>query len=125
VESTFNPSAISRSGARGVWQFIPSTGRAFGLNSSEDFSDPVKSTRAAAKYLKILHKRFGDWLLVIAAYNAGDTRVQQAINMSNGNKDFWEVSRYLPNETKNYVPRVLAATVVMSGKGNNADSSEI
>lgn len=114
VESTFNPSALSRAGARGVWQFIPSTGRSFGLISNEDFSDPIKSTRAAAKYLKKLHKRFGDWLLVIAAYNAGDSRVQQAINMSNGSKDFWEVSKFLPHETINYVPRVLAATVVMA-----------
>lgn len=113
VESTFNPSAISPAGARGIWQFIPSTGRIFGLNNQDDFSDPVKSTRAAAKYLKKLHNRFGDWLLAIAAYNAGDTRVQQAINLSNGNKDFWEVSRYLPNETKNYVPRVIAALTVL------------
>ncbi|MDX1921256.1 MAG: lytic transglycosylase domain-containing protein [Candidatus Caenarcaniphilales bacterium] len=113
VESTYNPSAISPAGARGIWQFIPSTGKMFGLNSSEDFSDPVKSTRAAAKYLKRLHKRFGNWLLAVAAYNAGDTRVQQAINMSNGNKDFWEVSKFLPNETRNYVPRVLAATTLI------------
>lgn len=114
VESTFNPSAVSPAGARGMWQFIPSTGRSFGLNTNEDFLDPIKSTKAAAKYLKKLHGRFGDWLLAIAAYNAGDTRVQQAINMSNGNKDFWEVSRYLPNETRNYVPRVLAATTILS-----------
>ncbi len=116
VESTFNPSAVSPAGARGMWQFIPSTGRSFGLNTNEDFLDPIKSTKAAAKYLKKLHGRFGDWLLAVAAYNAGDTRVQQAINMSNGNKDFWEVSRYLPNETRNYVPRVLAATTIL---GNN------
>jgi hypothetical protein len=117
VESTYNPSAISPAGAKGMWQFIPSTGRIFGLVSNEDFQDPVKSTRAAAKYLKRLHGRFGDWLLAIAAYNAGDTRVQQAINMSNGNKDFWEVSRFLPNETRNYVPRVLAATTIL-GRGD-------
>lgn len=116
VESTYNPSAISPAGARGIWQFIPSTGKMFGLNSSEDFSDPVKSTRAAAKYLKRLHKRFGNWLLAVAAYNAGDNRVQQAINMSNGNKDFWEVSKYLPNETRNYVPRVLAATTILTSQ---------
>ncbi len=114
VESTYNPSAVSPAGAKGMWQFIPSTGRVFGLNTHEDFIDPVKSTRAAAKYLKKLHSRFGDWLLAIAAYNAGDTRVQQAINMSNGNKDFWEVSRYLPNETRNYVPRVIAATTILT-----------
>jgi hypothetical protein len=113
VESTFNPSAISPAGAKGMWQFIPSTGRYYGLQSHEDFTDPIKSTKAAAKYLKKLHGRFGDWLLAIAAYNAGDTRVQQAINMSNGNKDFWEVSRFLPNETRNYVPRVLAATTIL------------
>jgi soluble lytic murein transglycosylase-like protein len=114
VESTYNPSALSPSGARGIWQFIPSTGKIFGLNSADDFADPVKSTRAAAKYLKRLHKRFGNWLLAIAAYNAGDGRVQQAINMNNGNKDFWELSKHLPQETRNYVPRVIAATTIVN-----------
>lgn len=115
VESTYNPSAISPAGARGIWQFIPKTGKVFGLESEDDFQDPVKSTKAAAKYLKRLHNRFGDWLLAIAAYNAGETRVHQAINLSNGNRDFWEVSRFLPTETRNYVPRVVAAATLMNG----------
>ncbi|MDJ0626547.1 MAG: lytic transglycosylase domain-containing protein [Candidatus Caenarcaniphilales bacterium] len=122
VESTFNPKAVSPSGAKGIWQFIPSTGKMFGLTTQEDFTDPVKSTKAAAKYLKRLHKRFGDWLLVLAAYNAGDYRVQQAINMSNGNKDFWELSKYLPNETRNYVPRVIAAVSILQKINPYSDS---
>ncbi|MDX1917794.1 MAG: lytic transglycosylase domain-containing protein [Candidatus Caenarcaniphilales bacterium] len=119
VESTFNPNAVSPAGARGLWQFIPSTGRHYGLQTAEDFGDPVKSTTAAARYLRKLHARFGDWLLAIAAYNAGDTRVQQAINMSNGSKNFWEVARYLPTETRNYVPLVIAATTLFGSIESN------
>ncbi len=114
VESTYSPSAYSEAGASGIWQFIPSTGKVFGLVSEEDFSDPVKSTKAAAKYLKRLNKRFGNWLLSVAAYNAGETRVQQAINQANGSNDFWEISQYLPKETRYYVPNVLAATTILN-----------
>ena len=143
VESTYNTSAMSPAGAKGIWQFIPSTGKAFGLVSDEDFSDPVKSTRAAAKYLKYLHNQFdGDWLLAIAAYNAGETRVLQAIKQkniinsqlisnqvnnqaqensgenlqeNNNNKliSFWDISEFLPQETQKYVPKVLAGVAVL------------
>ncbi|HEY9886458.1 MAG TPA: lytic transglycosylase domain-containing protein [Vampirovibrionales bacterium] len=113
VESTFDPNAVSRSGAKGIWQFIPSTGKMYGLNDDSDFKDPVKSTKAAAKYLKTLHGIFQDWPLAIAAYNAGDYRVQQAIRRAGGVKNFWEISRFLPSETRRYVPRVLAATKVL------------
>ncbi len=114
VESTYDSRALSHAGARGVWQFIPSTGKHFGLLTAADYADPIKSTTAAAKYLNRLHARFGDWLLAIAAYNAGETRVGYAIKQA-GTKNFWQVSPYLPTETQNYVPRVIAASSYFGG----------
>jgi membrane-bound lytic murein transglycosylase D len=117
VESAFKPTALSRAKAKGVWQFIPSTGREHGLRRDwyvDERSDVEKSTRAAAKYLKTLYTLFGDWHLALASYNAGPGRVQQAMRRS-GHEDFWSIAakgRYLPRETRDYVPLILAATVI-------------
>ena len=116
VESAFKTNALSRAKAKGVWQFIPSTGKRFGLHQDwwvDERSDPDKSTRAAARYLKDLHEIFGDWNLALAGYNAGEGKVGRAIE-SYGTEDFWELAetRGLRAETKNYVPMIHAAIVV-------------
>ena len=118
IESGFKPTALSKASARGPWQFMKPTAREQGLKFDwyiDERSDPEKATVAAAKYLKSLHKLFnGDWHLVLAAYNGGLGRVQRAIKRS-GKDDFWslsESSRYLPRETREYVPLILAAIVV-------------
>jgi membrane-bound lytic murein transglycosylase D len=118
IESGFKPTALSKASARGPWQFMKPTAREQGLKLDwyiDERSDPEKATVAAAKYLKSLHKLFdGDWHLVLAAYNGGLGRVQRAIKRS-GRDDFWALSqssRYLPRETREYVPLILAALVV-------------
>ncbi len=116
VESAFRPSAFSRAKARGVWQFIPATGRRFGLQQNwwvDERSDPDKATHAAARYLKELHELFGDWNLALAGYNAGERKVQRALDQ-HGTRDFWALcqTRSLKRETKNYVPMIHAAIVV-------------
>jgi membrane-bound lytic murein transglycosylase D len=117
VESAFKTQALSRAKARGVWQFIPATGRRFGLDQDwwiDERSDPDKSTRAAAQYLKALHDMFGDWNLALAAYNAGEGKVKRGITR-HGTGDYWELRerpRALARETKNYVPMIHAAIVV-------------
>lgn len=113
VESRFNARALSPKGALGLWQFMPGTARRYGLRvdlQADERVDPVKETRAAARYLRDLHLRFGDWLLALAAYNAGEDAVQSAIERS-GATDFWSLNsrRLLPQETRNYVPSVLRA----------------
>lgn len=117
VESSFRPLALSRAHARGIWQFMQATALENGLHYDwyvDERADPEKATRAAAKYLKSLHELFGDWHLALAAYNGGPGRVQRAMK-SSGHDDFWTLSassRYLPRETRDYVPLVLAAIVV-------------
>jgi membrane-bound lytic murein transglycosylase D len=116
VESAFKTGALSRAKAKGVWQFIPSTGRRFGLRQDwwvDERSDPDKSTRAAAKYLKELHEIFGDWNLALAGYNAGEGKVQRVID-TYGSEDFWELAQTggFRAETRNYVPMIHAAIVV-------------
>jgi membrane-bound lytic murein transglycosylase D len=116
VESAFKTNALSRAKAKGVWQFIPATGKRFGLHQDwwvDERSDPDKSTRAAAEYLKSLHELFGDWNLALAGYNAGEGKVSRAIE-NYGTEDFWELAetRGLRAETKNYVPMIHAAIVV-------------
>jgi len=116
VESAFKPNALSRAKARGVWQFIPATGRRYGLDQDwwvDERSDPEKATRAAARYLKDLHAMFGDWNLAMAGYNAGENKVIRGIKKYDTN-DFWELAktRALRRETKNYVPLIHAAIVV-------------
>lgn len=121
VESVWKPVALSHASAKGIWQFIPATGRRFGLDQDQwvdERSDPEMSTRAAARYLKFLHNYFGnDWLLAMAAYNCGEGNVSKAIARS-GYADFWEIYRagFLPNETRNYVPAILAVIIVANNQ---------
>jgi membrane-bound lytic murein transglycosylase D len=116
AESGFQPTAVSRAGARGIWQFMGSRGKGYGLQRSlwvDDRQDPEKSTRAAAHHLKDLYAQFGDWYLAMAAYNSGPGTVQAAVKRT-GYADFWELYRrnVLPKETRNYVPIILAVTIV-------------
>src|SRR5882762_3997987 len=116
AESGFHPLAVSRVGARGIWQFMGSRARGYGLERSlwvDDRQDPEKSTRAAARHLKDLYNQFGDWYLAMAAYNSGPGTVQAAVRRT-GYADFWELYRrnVLPKETRNYVPIILAVTII-------------
>ena len=116
AESGFHPHAVSRVGARGIWQFMAGRGLGYGLHHNmyvDDRQDPEKSTRAAARHLKDLYNQFGDWYLAMAAYNSGPGTVQAAVKRT-GYADFWELynRNVLPRETKNYVPIILAATLM-------------
>jgi membrane-bound lytic murein transglycosylase D len=116
AESGFHPLAVSRVGARGIWQFMGSRARGYGLHKNlwvDDRQDPEKSTRAAARHLRDLYAQFGDWYLAMAAYNSGPGTVQAAVKRT-GYADFWELYRrnVLPKETRNYVPIILAVTIV-------------
>lgn len=117
VESALNPVALSRAGAVGLWQFMPATGRMYGLNPGQnvdDRRDPFKATDAACRHFIDLYNRFGDWNMVLAAYNAGSGSVSRAIRRSGGETDYWKVQPYLPRETQNYVPAFIAVTYVMN-----------
>lgn len=117
IESALNPKATSRVGAAGLWQFMPSTGKQYGLEINslvDERRDPVKSSYAAARYLRDLYRIYGDWSLVIAAYNCGPENVRKAIQRSNGEADYWKIYPYLPRETKGYVPAFIAANYVMT-----------
>ena len=116
AESGFHPLALSRARARGMWQFMASRGVGYGLRRNwwvDDRQDPERSTKAAARHLKDLYKQFGDWYLAMAAYNSGPGNVQQAVQRT-GYADFWELYKrnVLPKETKNYVPIILAMTIM-------------
>ena len=116
AESGFHPLALSRVGARGMWQFMASRARGYGLQHNlwvDERQDPEKSTRAAAHHLKDLYNQFGDWYLAMAAYNSGPGTVQSAVKRT-GYADFWELYRrnVLPKETRNYVPIILAVTIM-------------
>ena len=117
IESAFKPSALSRAKARGVWQFMRGTALENGLSADwylDERADPVKATQAAAKYLKTLHNMFEDWHLAMASYNGGPGRVKRALTRSRKN-DFWQLTastRYLPRETREYVPMILAAVII-------------
>lgn len=116
IESGFNPKAYSVAKAKGIWQFIQGTGMRYGLKVNwwiDERSDPIKSTRAAAAYLKDLYVMFGDWYLALAAYNAGERKIQYAIDKI-GKKDFWAIAKtpYIKEQTKNYVPAIIAAAII-------------
>ena len=118
IESGFSPRAVSKAKAVGPWQFIRSTGLRYGLKINgwvDERRDPIKSTRAAAAYLKDLHLQFGEWFLAAAAYNAGERKVEKAINRSRTD-DFWRLSQmtYLKKETRNYIPKFIAAALIAS-----------
>jgi len=116
AESGFHPLAVSRAGARGMWQFMGSRAKGYGLQRTkwvDDRQDPEKATRAAARHLKDLYNQFGDWYLAMAAYNSGPGGVQSAVKRT-GYADFWELYKrnVLPKETRNYVPIILAVTIM-------------
>ena len=131
IESALNPTAVSRVGAAGLWQFMPATGKQYGLKLNslvDERRDPVKSSQAAARYLRDLYKIFGDWSLVIAAYNCGPENINKAIRRANNVtslkgadgeplpvvKDYWHIYPYLPRETRGYVPAFIAANYIMT-----------
>ena len=117
IESALNPRAVSRVGATGLWQFMVETAKNYGLEINslvDDRRDPVKSSYAAARYLGDLYKIFGDWNLVIAAYNCGPTNISKAIHRAGGEKDYWRIYPYLPRETRGYVPAFIAANYIMN-----------
>lgn len=130
IESALNPKAVSRVGAAGLWQFMPATGKQYGLKLNslvDERRDPVKSSQAAARYLRDLYKIFGDWNLVIAAYNCGPENINKAIRRANAKPvkdengvtaapitDYWHIYPYLPRETRGYVPAFIAANYIMT-----------
>ncbi len=121
IESSMNPHAISRVGATGLWQFMFGTAKAYGLNMDnfvDERKDPIQASYAAAAYFRDAYDELGDWLLAIAAYNCGKGNVTRAIAKA-GSRDFWEIRRYLPKETRDYVPAFIAALYVMKYAGSH------
>ncbi|MDR2910909.1 MAG: transglycosylase SLT domain-containing protein [Bacteroidales bacterium] len=117
IESALNPKAMSRAGANGLWQFIYSTGRNMDLKITsfiDERCDPVKSTDAAARYLKSLYEKYNDWHLTLAAYNCGPGNVDRAIQRSGNKTGYWDIYYRLPRETRGYVPAYIAATYIMN-----------
>lgn len=117
IESGLNPRAISRARAVGLWQFMSFTGRYFGLHNDyyiDDRMDPEKSTDAACRYMKQLYSMFGNWELALAAYNSGPGTVKRAIRRSGYKRTFWEIYKYLPRETRSYVPQFVAIIYAMN-----------
>jgi membrane-bound lytic murein transglycosylase D len=117
IESALNPRAYSRTRAVGLWQFMYGTGKQYGLTINslvDERRDPIKSTNAAARYVKDLYAIYNDWTLVIAAYNCGPGNVNRAIRRSGGKRNYWEIYNYLPRETRGHVPAFIAATYMMN-----------
>jgi membrane-bound lytic murein transglycosylase D len=117
VESALNPGAVSRVGAGGLWQFMLTTGKIYGLEINsliDERCDPVKSTEAACRYFKEMYDTYGDWHLALASFNCGRGNVHKAIRRSGGKKTFWEIYPYLPRETRAYVPLFIAANYIMN-----------
>ncbi len=117
IESALDPRAVSHAGAVGLWQFMLDTGQRYGLEVNsliDERRDPVKSSYAAAHYLSDLYAMFGDWNLVIAAYNCGPNAVNKAIHRAGGSRDYWTIYPYLPRETRGYVPAFIAANYIMN-----------
>lgn len=120
IESQLKSTAISWAGAVGPWQLMPVTARQLGLKVNHKLDERTnyqKSTHAAAKYLRDLYSEFGDWLLVIAAYNGGPGNVYSAIKKSGGSRNFWAIQRYLPNETRNHVKKFIGTHYIFEGQG--------
>jgi len=116
IESALNPVAVSSAGAAGLWQFMVATGRMYGLEINslvDERLDPIKSSNAAAEYLRDLYSIYNDWHLVIAAYNCGPGNVNRAIRRAGGTKDYWTIYSFLPAETRSYVPIFIAANYSM------------
>lgn len=116
IESALRPRAYSRAGASGLWQFIYSTGKSYGLEMNsyiDERRDPYKSTQSAVRFLEDLYGIYNDWFLVIAAYNCGPGNVNKAIRRSGGKRDYWAIYYYLPRETRGYVPAFIAANYLM------------
>ncbi len=129
AESAFQPLALSRAGARGIWQFVPWRGNEYGLKRSwwvDERQDPEKATRAAAQHLRDLYGLFGDWYLAMAAYNCGPGNVQKGVERT-GYADFWELYRrnVLPRETKNYVPIIVALTLIAKDAAHYGVQTEL
>ena len=117
IESALNPMARSHAGAAGLWQFMPATGKLFGLEINslvDERMDPLKSTEAACRFLSSMFAVYHDWNLVIAAYNCGSGNVNKAIRRAGGKRDFWSIYPFLPRETRNYVPIFIAAKYAMN-----------
>ncbi len=117
IESALNPTAVSRAGAVGLWQFMIGTGKQYGLEVTsliDERRDPIKASYAAARYLHDLYGIFGDWTLVIAGYNCGPNNIIKAIKRAGGAKDYWTIYPYLPAETRGYVPAFIAANYIMN-----------
>ncbi len=117
IESRFNPRAVSRVGAAGLWQFMRATAKQFGLNINnyvDERRDPLKATRAALSYLEFLYSKYGDWAIVFAAYNSGPGTVNKAIKCSGGKNTFAEIKEFLPRETQHYIPKYIAAQYIVT-----------
>jgi membrane-bound lytic murein transglycosylase D len=117
IESALNPKIVSRAGASGLWQFMYGTGKMYGLEINsyiDERNDPIKSTDAAARYLRDLYAIYGDWHVVIAAYNCGPGNINKAVRRSGGKQSYWEIYAQLPKETRGYIPVFIAANYVMN-----------
>ena len=129
IESGFRDAPTSGAGARGLWQFMPATARRFGLKVDESVDerlDPKKATHAAAAYLKVLHKKFGDWPLAVAAYNVGEGRIERLLRETES-KTYWDLTEkgVLPEETERYVPSIVAVTLVSRDPGKYGLRSDV
>lgn len=127
IESGFRERAMSWARARGMWQFMRSTGRLFGLNINwwvDERLDPIRSTYAAARYLKYLYNKLGDWNLALAAYNGGTRRIERGIRRT-GSRNFWRIKRYLKRQTANYVPAFMATVIIATHRKDYGFSEEV
>ncbi|WP_023469894.1 lytic transglycosylase domain-containing protein [Blattabacterium cuenoti] len=117
IESNLNPVVTSKAGAKGIWQFMPETGKIYNLDINhlyDERNDPIKSTEAACRYLKFLYRKIGNWEFVLAAYNAGPGTVDKILQRSKNRKNFWELWEFFPKETQNYIPKFIAINYVMN-----------